>query len=95
MIIDFVLSTKGFDEPLLWIVFFFLSSPFNDDSSDNERILSEVSPVLLGQQRLFTGWQPIDTTTLSSFFDVMKVFDPLLLNFVDDFIFTKKSFSLS
>ena len=35
---------------------FFLSSPFNNDSSDNERILSEVGPVLLGQQRLFTGW---------------------------------------
>ena len=42
------LSTRRFDESLLWIVFFFLSSPFNNDSSDIERILSEVSPGLLG-----------------------------------------------
>ena len=62
----------------------FLSSPFNNDSSDNKRILSEVSPGLLGHQRLFTGWKPLDTTTMSSFFDVMKVLDPLLLNFVED-----------
>ena len=35
-------------EPFLWIVFFFfLSSPFNNDSSDNKRILSEVNPGLL------------------------------------------------
>ena len=65
----------------------FLSSPFNNDSSDNKRILSEVSPGLLGHQRLFTGWLPLDTTTLSSFFGVMKVLDPLLLNFVEDSLF--------
>ena len=34
------------------IFFFFQSSPFNDDSSDNKRILSEASPRLLGHQRL-------------------------------------------
>ena len=43
---DFVLSIKRFDEPLLWIVFF-LSTPFNNDSSDSKRILSEMSPGLL------------------------------------------------
>ena len=37
-------------------IIFFLSSPFNNDSSDNEKILSEVSPGLLGQQLLFIGW---------------------------------------
>ena len=47
---------------------FFLPSPFNNDSSDNKRILSEVIPGLLGHQRLFTGWKPLDTTTMSSFF---------------------------
>ena len=30
--------------------YFFLSCPFNNDSSDNKRILSEASPVLLGHQ---------------------------------------------
>ena len=42
--VDFVLSTTNrFDEPLLWIILVFLSSPFNNDSSDNKRILSEAS----------------------------------------------------
>ena len=62
----------------------FLSSPFNNDSSDNKRILSEVSPGLLGHQRPLTGWQPLDTTTLGSFLVVIKVLEPLLLNFVYD-----------
>ena len=31
-----------------------------------------------------TGWWPLDTTTLSSFFVVIKVQDPLVLNFVED-----------
>ena len=48
--IDFVLSTKRFDEPLLWIVFFFLSSLSNDNSSDNKRILSKASQGLSGHQ---------------------------------------------
>ena len=86
---EFVLSTKRFDDSLLWIVFFFLSSPFNNDSSNNKRILSEVSPGLLGHQQLFTSWYPLDNTTLSSFSDVMKVLDPLLLNFVEIFLFNK------
>ena len=35
--IDFVLSTKRFDEPLLWIVFFFLSSPFKVELSPSQK----------------------------------------------------------
>ena len=50
--IDFVLSTKRFDMPFLLVVFF-LSSLSNNDSSDNKRILSEASPGLLGNQRLY------------------------------------------
>ena len=51
--IDFVLPTKTFYEPLLsfmnsTIFFFFLSSPFNNDSLDNKRILSEANPGLSG-----------------------------------------------
>ena len=68
----------------------FLSSPFNNDSSDNKRILSEVSPGLLGHQQLFNGWLPLDTTTLSSFFDFIKVLHPILLNFVEDLYLNKK-----
>ena len=41
--IEFVLSTKRFDGPLLWILFFFFSYPPNKDSSDNKTILSEAS----------------------------------------------------
>ena len=70
---------------------FFLSSPLNNDSSANKKILSEASPGLLGHQQLFTGQYPLDTTTLSSFFDVMKVLDSLLLIFVEDpFVLIKK-----
>ena len=57
--IDFVLSTTRFDEPVLWRVFFFFcfwSYPFNYDSSDNKRILSDVSPGLLDINDSFTGW---------------------------------------
>ena len=74
--------------------FTFLSSPFNNDLSDNKRILSEASAGLLEYQRLFTGWQPLDTTTLSSFFDVMEILDQLMLNFVEDSFILTKSFSL-
>ena len=52
---DFLLSIKIFDEILLRMVFFCLSSPFNNDSSDNKRILSKASLGLLEDQRLFTG----------------------------------------
>ena len=61
----------------------FLSSPFNNESSDNKRILYRVIPGLLGHQRLFVGWYLLDTATLSSYFDVIKVVDPVLLNFVE------------
>ena len=74
--------------------YFFSVFSFNNDSSDNKRILSEVNPGFLGHQRLFTGWQPLDTTTLSSFFDVMEILDQLMLNFVEDSFILTKSFSL-
>ena len=69
---------------------FFLSSPFNNDSSDNKRILTEASPGLLGHQQAFSGW--IDTTALSSVFDVMEVLDPPLLIFLEDSFILAKTF---
>ena len=71
---------------------FFLSSPFNNDSSDNKRILTEASPGLLGHQQAFSGWYPIDTTPLSSVFDVMEVLDPPLLIFLEDSFILAKTF---
>ena len=60
--------------------YFFLSSHSNNDLSDNKRMLSEVSPGLLGHQQLLSDWWPLCTTTLSFTFDVMEVLeDPVLL----------------